>query len=87
MKTLRADLASAAREARADARGAGRSGQADPQHHASTSHLRDAEMALDEFRHNMRADLRGWAVHTEVSAEIVTTLKSELDALRKSLFR
>ncbi|MEO7124280.1 MAG: PadR family transcriptional regulator, partial [Lacisediminihabitans sp.] len=64
MKTLRSYLASAAREARADARGAGRSTQADPQRHASTSHLREAEMALDDFRHNMRADLRGWAVHT-----------------------
>lgn len=85
MKSLRADLASAARDARADARSTGRSTQADPQRQASNSHLREAEMALDEFRHNMRADLRGWAVHKEVSAEIVTTLKSQLDALRKSL--
>lgn len=85
MKSLRADLASAARDARADARSTGRSTQADPQRQASNSHLREAEMALDEFRHNMRADLRGWAVHKEVSTEIVTTLKSQLDALRKSL--
>ena len=85
MKSLRADLAAATRDARADARGSGRSAQAEPQHQASTSHLRDAELALDEFRHNLRADLRAWAVRHEVSREIVTSLKSQLDAIRKSL--
>jgi DNA-binding PadR family transcriptional regulator len=85
MKSLRADLAAAAREARADARGAGRSTQADPQRTASNSSLREAEMALDEFRHNMRADLRGLASRAELSTEIVTALTSRLDALRKSL--
>ena len=85
MKSLRADLAAATRDTRADARGSGRSAQAEPQHQASTSHLRDAELALDEFRHNLRADLRAWAVRHEVSSEIVTSLKSQLDAIRKSL--
>jgi DNA-binding PadR family transcriptional regulator len=85
MKSLRADLAAAAREARADARGAGRSTQADPQRTASNSSLREAEMALDEFRHNMRADLRGLASRAELSTEIVTALTSRLEALRKSL--
>jgi DNA-binding PadR family transcriptional regulator len=85
MKSLRADLAAAAREARADARGAGRSTQADPQRTASNSSLREAEMTLDEFRHNMRADLRGLASRAELSSETVTALRSRLDALRKSL--
>ncbi|WP_349899843.1 PadR family transcriptional regulator [Parafrigoribacterium soli] len=84
MKSLRADLAAAAREARADARGSGRSTQADPQRAATISHLREAEMVLDEFRHNMRADLRS-RTRQGISAELVTTLRSGLDALRESL--
>jgi DNA-binding PadR family transcriptional regulator len=83
-KTLRADLAAAAREARADARGSGRSSQADPQRAATSSHLREAEMVLDEFRHNLRADLRARA-RAGISAELVATLKSGLDAVRESL--
>ena len=85
MKSLRADLAAAARDARADARGTGHSDQSAPERQASNGRLREAEMALDEFRHNMRADLRGRAVHGEITTEIVATLKSQLDALRRSL--
>ena len=85
MKSLRADLAAAAREARADARGAGRSTQADPQRTASSGRLREAEIVLDEFRHNLRADLRVLAVRSEVSAEVVADLKTRLDAVRKAL--
>lgn len=85
MKSLRADLAAAARDARADARSAGRSTHADPQRAASTSHLREAEIVLDEFRHNMRAELRGRAVRSGIPAELVATLKSRLDEVREAL--
>ncbi len=85
MKSLRADLAAATRDARADARGSGRSTPADPRRQASNGYLRDAEMALDEFRHDMRAELRGLAARTGITAEIVATLRSDLRGLRNSL--
>jgi DNA-binding PadR family transcriptional regulator len=82
MKSLRADLAAAAREARQDAREAGRTMRADPQRSESNGRLRDAEMTLDEFRHQMRADLRGLAARGEIPDGAVSLLKSRLDAVR-----
>jgi DNA-binding PadR family transcriptional regulator len=87
MKSLRADLAAAAREARQDAREAGRTTRADPQRSESNGRLRDAEITLDAFRHQMRADLRGVAARGEISDEAVSVLKSRLDAVRDELRR
>lgn len=85
MKSLRADLAAAALEARAEARESGRSSQADPQRAANTSRLREAEMIIDEFRHNARTELRSLAARADIPAETITSLKTGLDAVRKAL--
>jgi DNA-binding PadR family transcriptional regulator len=86
MKSLRADLAAAAREARQDARETGRT-HADAERTESNGRLRDAEITLDDFRHQMRADLRGAAANGEISAEAVSLLKSRLDAVRNDVRR
>jgi DNA-binding PadR family transcriptional regulator len=85
MKSLRADLAAAAREARADAREFGRSNQAEPQRTTSTSRLREAEIILDEFRHNTRTELRSLAARGGIPTETIAFLKAELDAVRSKL--
>ena len=87
MKSLRADLAAAAREARADARESGRSNQAEPQRTTSTSRLREAEMILDEFRHNARTELRSLTAREGIPAETIASLKAGLDAVRNRLTR
>jgi DNA-binding PadR family transcriptional regulator len=85
MKTLRADLAATAREARADARDAGRGIRADPQRAATSSQLHEAEMVLNEFRHQVRADLRGLAARGEFPENAASLLKGQLDAVRDAL--
>jgi DNA-binding PadR family transcriptional regulator len=87
MKSLRADLASAAREARDDARSAGRSTTSDPQRAASNGQLHEAEMVLNEFRHQVRSDLRGFASRGDIASGTVSQLKSQLDAVRASLLK
>ncbi|MEO7146856.1 MAG: PadR family transcriptional regulator [Terrimesophilobacter sp.] len=86
MKSLRADLAAAAREARTEARHAGTTIRNDVRETRS-GHLRDAELAVNEFRHQLRADLRSRSARGELSAENVATLKAQLDAVRNTLFR
>jgi DNA-binding PadR family transcriptional regulator len=84
MKTLRADLASAARDARAESergdRPAGSTG-ASPQAD-SRMQLAAAELAITEFRNSVRAQLRGPASRGELSAETVRVLTSGLDEVR-----
>jgi len=85
MKSLRADLAAAAREARTEARESGRRSQAEPQRTASIGRLREAEMILDEFRHNARTELRSLAARGSIPAETIASLKAGLDAIRDRL--
>jgi DNA-binding PadR family transcriptional regulator len=85
MKSLRADLAAAAREARAEARESGRSSQAEQRRTTNSGRLREAELILDEFRHNARTDLRGLAARGGIPDDVVTTLKARLDAVRDEL--
>ena len=47
--------------------------------------LQDAEIALTEFRHQVRSDLRSEVTHGGLSSESVALLKSQLDAVRASL--
>lgn len=90
MKTLRADLASAARDARDDNQG-GFSSRTSVHEHAKSArvdsrvNLQDAEVILAEFRHQVRSDLRSEVTHGVLSSESVALLKSQLDAVRKSL--
>ena len=90
MKTLRADLASAARDARDDNHG-GFSVRTETHDHAKSTrvdsrvNLQDAEVILAEFRHQVRSDLRSEVTHGGLSSESVALLKSQLDAVRASL--
>lgn len=86
MKSLRADLAAAAREARTEARSAGRTVRNDVRETVS-GHLREAEIVLNDFRHEVRSDLRSMAARGELTPETVSGLKTRLDEVRSALFR
>jgi DNA-binding PadR family transcriptional regulator len=80
MKSLRADLASAAREARTASAGAVKT-----THLGAREGLRDAEILLAEFRHEVRSELRLRAARGELATETVESLRTQLDAVRRSL--
>lgn len=93
MKTLRADLAAAARDARTEARDAGRTeraesrrteGSDDPRVQARMA-LRDAEAAINDFRQQVRSDLRAQLVQGSLDTEIVGLITSGLSALRREI--
>lgn len=86
MKSLRADLAATAREARDEARHAGRTIRNDVRA-ASSGYLREAEIVLNDFRHQLRCDLWSISARGELSRENVTKLKEHLDEVRSTLFR
>ncbi|MEV8213101.1 PadR family transcriptional regulator [Leifsonia poae] len=89
MRTLRAELASAAREAkrnatrvdpRQDARDADRDARM-----AGNAAVRDAEAALNEFRQELRTDLRSYAARGALPPDAVPLLKGELDRVRRAV--
>ena len=89
MRTLRAELASAAREAkrnasrvdpRQEARDADRDARA-----AGNAAVRDAEAALNEFRQQLRTDLHYQAARGVLPADVVPLLKTELDRVRRTV--
>ena len=84
MKTLRADLASAARDARNEAKDAGRTIRADakPVQVDSRGQLMNAEAAINDFRLQLRAELRKKVAHGQLSDETVAVLTAGLDELR-----
>jgi DNA-binding PadR family transcriptional regulator len=97
MKTLRADLAAAARDARADARDPGRrersgtrttethtEGTDDPRVQARMA-LRDAEAAINDFRQQLRSDLRTRVAEGRLDREIVELISTGLTALRREI--
>ena len=77
MRSLRADLASAAREAQSDGQRTAR--EAKGTRAASRELLQDAELAIAEFRQQLRQDLRE---AEELSFETVKTLKARLKEVR-----
>lgn len=88
MRTLRADLAAAARDARTEAREAGRTFRAEVKTEAVSSRmqLQVAEAAIHEFRDSMRSELRQHVARgNELTAETVQTLRTGLDDLHNSL--
>ncbi len=85
MKTLRADLASAAREARADARATGQSAKAEPRYSSVGTQLREVDIALNEFRHQVRTDLRTMAAGSDLPDGVLALLRTQLEAVRASL--
>ena len=86
MKSLRADLAAAARDAQQDSRESGRTirGDAGPRIQ-SRSNLQDAEILIADFRHQLRSELREWMSHGDLAAETITVLKTELERVRKAV--
>ncbi|MGX5681552.1 PadR family transcriptional regulator [Schumannella luteola] len=87
MRSLRAELAAAAREARTEARSEGRSQRADQTetHVQSRIQLQQAESLLAAFRADVRTELRMRAARADLPAEVVDRLRAGLDALRKQL--
>jgi DNA-binding PadR family transcriptional regulator len=77
MRSLRADLASAAREAQSEGQRTAR--EAKGTRAASRELLQDAELAIAEFRQQLRQDLRE---AEELSYETVKTLKARLKEVR-----
>lgn len=84
MKSLRADLAAAAREVRDESRHAAREARSSrkEEHLGSRGALRDAEIALDSFRHDLRADLRGLAARGQLTPDSVADLTEDLQRVR-----
>lgn len=89
MRTLRAELASAAREAKRDAtrvdprqeaRDAGRDARA-----AANAAAREAEVAINDFRQELRTDLRSQAARGSLPANVVPLLKEELTRVRRTI--
>ncbi|MBF4463063.1 MULTISPECIES: PadR family transcriptional regulator [unclassified Rathayibacter] len=95
MKSLRADLASAARDSREPSRRPGPSpeettanAQDEPgaaSRSASRLALREAEVLLTEFRDELRAELRTASAHGAVTAESVSALRVALDQARTAV--
>jgi DNA-binding PadR family transcriptional regulator len=84
MKTLRADLASAARDARVEAKDAGRTVRTDattPQGDSRTQ-LQDADVLINEFRQQLRTELRITAARTQLTPENVAVLRQGLEEIR-----
>lgn len=89
LKSLRADLASAAHESRqsATARPAPAStGPADP-HVQSRFALREAELALTEFRQQLRSELRAVAARGALTDDAVARLREQLVRARDEAVR
>ena len=93
MKTLKADLAAAARDARSEARDAGRRERTetrttqwgdDPRVQARMA-LRDAEAAINDFRQQLRSDLRAQVAQGSLDTEIVGLITTGLSALRREI--
>lgn len=78
MRSLRADLAAAAREARQESRSAAKAETVE-----ARGGLRDAEIALNSFRHQVRAELRALAVRGELDAARIELLTTGLAALQE----
>ena len=82
MKSLRADLASAARQARDESSTQGATSNS---HTESNLALHEADMVLNEFRQKLRADLRMQASRGRVPPEAVPELRRRLAEVRTDI--
>jgi DNA-binding PadR family transcriptional regulator len=85
MRTLRAELASAAREAKRAARSATGSGSTTNLHAESNRAVHEADLVINEFRQQLRTDLRSQAHRARVSADTVDRLRTQLAQVRADL--
>jgi len=81
MKSLRAELASAAREAK---RGGASDIHPTPRQDSNAA-VRDAEVALNDFRLQMRTDLRSQAARGGLQDAVVAQLRHELAQVRANI--
>ena len=91
MRSLRADLASAARTAKqngktesAKAAATGHSTQ-QQEHIDSARVLHDADMVLNQFRQELRTELRKQAAQARVPADAATVLRARLDTVKAEM--
>lgn len=84
MRSLRAELASAAREAKraATSTTAGTASSTDPADLESRRAVHEADLVLNEFRQQLRTDLRTHAHRGSVSGDSVNLLKARLAQVR-----
>lgn len=84
MRTLRAELASAAREAKRQATSATATANAaaNAAHVESARAVHEADLVINEFRQQLRTDLRTQAQQGGLSPESVALLKSRLAQVR-----
>jgi DNA-binding PadR family transcriptional regulator len=85
MRSLRADLAAAAREARADATARPREERVDDARMRSRTQLHEAEAAINEFRIDVRTELRRLAAQGRLESAVVDVLRTGLRSLRREL--
>ncbi|RNE67339.1 PadR family transcriptional regulator [Cryobacterium tepidiphilum] len=82
MKSLRADLAAAAQQAKTDAK---EPAAEESPHSHSARLLREADVVLNEFRQQVRTDLRTLAARSPIGPETVDDLRRELAGVRSRL--
>lgn len=90
MRSLRADLASAARTAKQNgktqsAKSAAAEGATQQQHLDSARVLHDAELAINQFRQELRTELRTQAARSRVPADAATVLRARLDTVKSEM--
>jgi DNA-binding PadR family transcriptional regulator len=85
MKSLRADLAAASREARAEARASYSVERDDDPRVQARLRLHEADVALQQFRAELRTELRKQVVAGRLAQETVTLLKDRLGDVRREV--
>lgn len=85
MRSLRADLAAAARDVRSGAGGERRVEEIDDARLRSRTQLHEAEAALAEFRLDLRGELRGAAAEARLDEAVVQLLRTGLRDVRRQV--
>ena len=85
MKSLRADLASAARDAKRAGPRVDVDQESRDSRQAANATTREAEAVLNEFRQQLRTDLRSQAARGTLPSEVIPQLKLELARVRTSI--
>ena len=83
MKSLRADLAAAARDAREETKKFGPPEQATSADRSARRSAQDAEFAIDEFRNRLKADLRTASAKGKLTHDAVNSLRQRLETVRE----
>lgn len=86
MKTLRADLAAAARDAKPDARPGAEGTPGREQGVAARVRLQQSELVLNDFRHRLRTELRTRVQRDELPEGTPERLRERLDGVFAGLF-